>query len=80
MLLAVIRQESAFDVKAVSSAGALGLMQLMPFTAKHVAKTLKTKYPAYSGTSQYFIQGINFVFLTPYLVRRGVLCLSCKPL
>ena len=44
MLLAVIRQESAFDVKAVSSAGALGLMQLMPFTAKHVAKTLKTKF------------------------------------
>jgi soluble lytic murein transglycosylase len=44
LLLAVIRQESAFDVKAVSSAGALGLMQLMPFTARHVAKTLKTKF------------------------------------
>jgi soluble lytic murein transglycosylase len=44
LLLAIIRQESAFDVKAISSAGALGLMQLMPFTAKHVAKTLKTRF------------------------------------
>jgi hypothetical protein len=30
--------------------------------------TLKTKYPAYSGTAQYYIQGINFVFSTPSLV------------
>lgn len=44
VVLAVIRQESAFDVKAESTAGALGLMQLMPFTAKHVAKQLKLRY------------------------------------
>jgi soluble lytic murein transglycosylase len=37
LLLALTRQESAFDQHAVSGAGALGLMQLMPATAKSVA-------------------------------------------
>ena len=34
LLQAITRQESAFQVKAKSSAGALGLMQVMPSTAK----------------------------------------------
>ena len=34
LLKAITRQESAFQVKAKSSAGALGLMQVMPATAK----------------------------------------------
>jgi soluble lytic murein transglycosylase len=40
LVLAMTRQESAFDRGAVSGAGALGLMQLMPATAKKIAKIL----------------------------------------
>lgn len=35
---ALVRQESRYDMEAVSSAGARGLMQLMPATAKEVAQ------------------------------------------
>jgi soluble lytic murein transglycosylase len=38
MVFAIARQESAFDPRAQSSAGARGLMQLMPATAKSTAK------------------------------------------
>jgi soluble lytic murein transglycosylase len=44
LVLAMTRQESAFDREAVSSAGARGLMQLMPATAKHMAKTAGLPY------------------------------------
>jgi soluble lytic murein transglycosylase-like protein len=36
LLQAVVRAESDFQVRAVSSAGAQGLMQLMPATAKEL--------------------------------------------
>lgn len=39
-ILGVIRRESAFDQQAKSSVNALGLMQLMPATARHVGKRL----------------------------------------
>ncbi len=43
LLQALMREESALDPKALSWAGALGLTQLMPATAKAVARVLKLK-------------------------------------
>lgn len=44
LVLAMIRQESAFDARAHSRAGARGLMQVMPSTGREIARRLGLRY------------------------------------
>ncbi|MCM5552081.1 lytic transglycosylase domain-containing protein [Pleomorphomonas sp. NRK KF1] len=44
MVYGIARQESAFDPRARSKAGALGLLQLIPSTAANTAKAIGVKY------------------------------------
>lgn len=44
VIFAVIHTESKFDADAKSSAGALGLMQIMPATAAWLAQELNVEY------------------------------------
>ena len=51
IILAITRQESEFDPKANSYAGAKGMMQLMTYTAKLVAKQMNIRYSKTKLTS-----------------------------
>jgi soluble lytic murein transglycosylase len=62
LVLALIRQETEFDAYAISSAGARGLMQMMPASAKVAAKQANLPYrpDALLGDTVYNMQlGMN---------------------
>lgn len=64
LVLALIRQESLFDTRARSSAAALGLMQLLPSTAKRIAKQLGMSSPS---PQTLFEPEVNLALGTQYL-------------
>lgn len=64
LIWSIIRQESAFNAKAVSRVGARGLMQLRPSTAREVAR----KHKVSKGAPDLFDPAIN--------IRLGALYLS----
>ncbi len=70
LMLAIIRQESGFDTKAKSRAGARGLMQLMPATARQVSKTVKQRYSARRLTTDpYFNIRLGSAYLSGLIDR-----------
>lgn len=72
LVLALVRQESAFKPEAISPAGATGLMQLMPNTAFHITKDkslkkdktrlMKTDYNLELGQ-----QYVSYLMAKPYI-------------
>jgi soluble lytic murein transglycosylase len=65
LVLAIVRQESGFDPNAVSPAGARGMMQLMPATARHVANSLDLDPSRHSLTDPAY----NLLLGSAYLDR-----------
>jgi len=65
-IYAIIRRESAFMSDARSPVGAIGLMQLMPRTARHVARQLKMHY---KGSNSLLTSNTNIQLGTSYLER-----------
>ena len=63
-IYAILRQESAFNSDARSRAGAIGLMQLMPTTAKEVASKAKTRP---FKLNDLFQPGVNIELGSSYL-------------
>jgi soluble lytic murein transglycosylase len=71
LVLGLTRQESEFDAGAVSVAGARGLMQLMPASAKRAATLSRLTFrPADLNNPDYNIQ-LGMATLSEYLDRWG---------
>jgi soluble lytic murein transglycosylase len=66
LILALIMQESSFDPKAISRSNAYGLMQLLPSTARPLAR--KMRISKRLKTTQLFDPSLNIKMGTTYFV------------
>ena len=63
LVLALTRQESLFNKDAVSHAGARGLMQLMPATARMVSQRIRLPYSKYKLTQSAYNVKLGSTYL-----------------
>lgn len=71
-MMAIARQESELDARAASGAGAKGLMQLMPATAKHMADVAGVPFsPVRLGTDPRYNARLGTTYLAQMLDRFG---------
>lgn len=71
LIAALMAQESAFDPKIRSSAGAVGLMQLMPGTARLWARKLGIRYSASRLTDPEFSVRVGTAYFAELMKRFG---------
>ncbi len=64
MVFSLVRQESIFDENAVSPAGAVGLMQIMPATGRRIAMEIRDSW---RSQQKLFDPGTNVRYGTHYL-------------
>lgn len=69
LIMAMIYQESGYNKKAVSSVGAIGLMQIMPDTGRDIAKNLKVENFTVNGL---YDSALNIKFGSYYISRQLV--------
>jgi soluble lytic murein transglycosylase len=74
LVAGLIRQESSFSVRAVSSAGARGLMQVIPAVGEEISRSLK--YPTWSPALLFDADAnlqLGTAHLSSYMKRYGAL-------
>jgi soluble lytic murein transglycosylase len=67
----IMRQESAFIPEAVSTAGAVGLMQVLPKTAPHLARRLKLRYSRARLFDPEFNLNVGTLYVNDLLTQFG---------
>lgn len=67
LVYAIMRQESAFGTAARSSSGARGLMQLLPSTARDVARQIR--YKGYKKANDLYKPSVNIFLGSKYIER-----------